>query len=155
MVPIVRVTREHGYPVPKTFVDACFALIDFRFRWFVTPWIVKILWAICMTGMILWSGQLLYDYCIPAEPAANAATTNIQILGANATGIEPSAETTGQWQFEPLDGQPFLQSHVLRLLARLTALFVGLLCIRVVCEAAIVLIRAATDLSELKGRNLR
>ena len=57
LTPIVRTYREQGYPVPKTFVDACIALFDFRFRSFVTPWIVKILWALSVSCMILWAGK--------------------------------------------------------------------------------------------------
>ena len=67
-----------------------------------------------------------------------------------ATTAASAIGATGEWQFEPLGDQPFLQSTFFRFLISVGAMFVGLLCIRVVCEAAIVLLRAANDLHDLK-----
>ncbi|MCH5372484.1 MAG: DUF4282 domain-containing protein, partial [Planctomycetes bacterium] len=133
-MPVVRPYREQGYPVPKTFMAACAALLDFRFRSFVTPWIAGILWAFSVLCSILWTGKLAYENLVPAAP--------------------PAAEigTRGEWQFEPLGEQPFLQSTFLRFVFTVSAVLVGLLCIRVGCEAAVVLLRAANDLHDLKSK---
>ena len=141
-IPIVRPSREQGYPVPRTFVDACIALLDFRFRSFVTPWIVKILWGFCVAGMILWMRKLAYVSFLEAEVPETAT-------------VATASEVTVEWQFEPLAGQPFLESPFFRFLVSVGAMFCGLLCFRVMCEGAIVLFRAANDLHDLKQQSTR
>ena len=137
--------RDRGYYVPRTIGGACLALVDLRFRAFVTPWIVRILWPICLAVALLWSSQLVYETFIQGE-----------VVGApDATEASADTPSSDGWQFQPLADQPFLQSQLFRLLVTLAGIFVSLLVMRVFCEAAIVLFRSAIDVHDLKQQRKR
>ena len=91
-----------------------------------------------MLCAVLWTGKLAYENFIQDEVPATSA--------GSAVGVP------GEWQFEPLGDQPFLQSSYFRFFITLGVMFIGLLCIRVLCEAAIVLLRAANDLHDWKTK---
>tara|TARA_B110000495_G_C22998468_1_gene588979 strand:+ start:865 stop:1701 length:837 start_codon:yes stop_codon:yes gene_type:complete len=133
--PRIRAVREDALIVPRTFPDAFCALFDFRFRFFITPWIIKFLWAIAFAVALLFVIQLGYDSLI--SPNLNA-TNNTEQSGQN-------------WQFEPLDGMPLLSVPAVRYLMIAMAVFCGLLMFRVICESCIVRFQVAANISELKS----
>ena len=55
-IPLIHRRHEPGYPVPKSFGKACLAFFDVRFRVFVTPWIITILWSLAILGLLIQPG---------------------------------------------------------------------------------------------------
>lgn len=136
--PNVRTLPEASITVPKTFVDAIVALFDFRFRRFVTPWIIKILWALCVTLIALSVLKLTYE-------------SLLQPMMSEPSNADPSNAGSGEgWVLEPLEGQSFLESRFLHYVVAVGIAGVTLLCVRVVLESAIVLFRVATDLGQMR-----
>lgn len=131
--PMIRDTREKPFPVPKTFVDALLALFDFRFRSFITPWIVKIVWVICVAAAMLSVVKLGYDMFV--EPAVGETVTSSASPG---------------WQFDPLAGQTLWQSALVRFFLAVLGIGMLLIAVRVVCEGAIVFFHVANSVSDLK-----
>jgi hypothetical protein len=131
------VIRSHSaveFPVPRTFVDAIQTLLlDFRFRRFVTPWIVKILWATCLLLAILSIAKLGYDFFI--QPSMSSPSE-----GAGR----------GNWQFGPMNEQPLLLMRILIFAISALITSIIILCIRVICEMVIVVFVTSGDLNELR-----
>ena len=137
-IPLIHRRHEPGYPVPKSFGKACLAFFDVRFRVFVTPWIITILWSLAILGLLIGVATLGYETFLQEETAS----------------AEPLAaeESQGRWEFEPLADQPFLKTKLVHFFWQASLLCIGLLVVRVLCEAAVVLLRAATDLHEWKSQ---
>ncbi|MGI9471849.1 MAG: DUF4282 domain-containing protein [Rubripirellula sp.] len=133
-VPEIRGGRENPFPVPKTFLDACLALFDFRFRFFITPWIIKIVWAMCVTIAMLSIVKLGYDAFIQPSIAEDART---------------SAATSG-WQFEPLEGESLWRSSTFRFVMAVFGIGLMLVITRVICEACIVFFHVANHVNDLR-----
>jgi len=123
------------FPVPKRFLDAAMALFDFRFRYFITPWIIKILWGLTVAAALIWFTRLTYDLWI--QPSMDAP------------GPRPPEGATG-WEFEPLAGQSFFQSRGFVFAFQSGIILLWMLLARVVMETIIVFFRVASDISELK-----
>lgn len=130
----IRSHREEAFPVPRTFVDAAQTLVlDFRFRRFVTPWIIKILWGMTLLLAVLSISKLGYEFF-----------------------LEPSMPNPGQeggrsnWQFGPLHEQPLLLMRILifSISALLTLMVV--MCVRVICEMILVLFLAGGDVRQVQ-----
>jgi hypothetical protein len=131
---VVRSHRAAAFPVPRTFLDAVQTLfLDFRFRRFITPWIVKILWAISLLLAILSIAKLGYDFFI--QPSMSTPSE-----GAGR----------GNWQFGPINEQPLLVMRILIFAIWASIASIVVLCIRVICEMIIVVFLASGDLSELR-----
>lgn len=123
------------FPVPKRFLDAAMALFDFRFRYFITPWIIKILWGLTVGLALIWFTRLTYDFWI--QPSLDAP------------GPRPPEGASG-WQFEPLAGQSVFRSPAFIFAFQSGTLLVWMLLARVVMETIIVFFRVAQDIAELK-----
>ncbi len=134
-VPAIRSLREHNFPVPKTFLDAAAALFDFRFRHFITPWIIKILWALAVAAAVLWLAKLGAEMFI--SPSLQTETA-----------LAP--EASGGWQFEPLQGNSIFQTRIFLYGTATFVVGVLLLCARMALEAGIVFFYVASDIRELK-----
>lgn len=127
--------HQQTFPVPKRFFDAALALFDFRFRYFITPWIVKILWAVAVTAALLWLMRLTYDLWI--QPSVDAPGPRVD-------------DGTPGWEFEPLAGQSLFQSRGFVYAINSGGAFLLLLCLRVVMESLVVFFRVSSDIAELK-----
>lgn len=133
-------TRQQTFPVPKRSHEAALAFFDFRFRYFVTPWIIKILWSITVTVTLLWLAVMTYSLWVqPSMDAPGPRTVD----GASS------------WEFTPLANQSFFQTNLFSylLLSGITLLLV--LLARVALEFMIVFFRIATDIAELKRMFLK
>lgn len=130
----IRNWQEDGLLVPRTLPDAFFAFFDFKFRYFITPWIVKLLWVMGVTAAIIMVVRLGYDNLFSPE-------LNAEIAAENATNT---------WQFEPLGGKPLLSFPAARYFVYVLGIFCGTLLLRVACEAFIVMFRVAGSLAEIK-----
>ncbi len=106
---------------------------DFRFQRFITPWIVKILWAISLLLAILSITKLGYDFFI--QPAMSTPS--------QGAGV-------GNWQFGPINEQPLLLMRILIFAISASITCIIVLCIRVICEMILVLFLAGGDVSELR-----
>jgi Domain of unknown function (DUF4282) len=126
---------DDAFPVPRTFAGAVGALVtDFRFRRFVTPWIVKILWAICCLLVVVSLLALGYDFIVqPAIPTPEPKTS------------------AGQWEFQPLNSQPFLQARLVVFSLYSSLVCLAILCIRVCCELVLIFFRVGGDLTEVRN----
>ena len=133
-------TRHHSFPVPKHSHEAALAFFDFRFRYFVTPWIIKILWSITVTVTLLWLAVMTYSLWI--QPSVDAPGPR-------------TVDGPNRWEFTPLANQSFFQSDffAFALLCGITLLLV--LLARVALEFLIVFFRIATDIAELKRTFLK
>tara|TARA_Y100000385_G_scaffold285193_1_gene344662 strand:- start:4 stop:903 length:900 start_codon:yes stop_codon:yes gene_type:complete len=130
----IRNWQEDGLLVPRTLPDAFFAFFDFKFRYFITPWIVKLLWFMGVTAAIIMVVRLGYDNLFSPELNAEIATE----------------KATNTWQFEPLGGKPLLSFPAARYFVYVLGIFCGTLLLRVACEAFIVMFRVAGSLAEIK-----
>lgn len=127
-------SRDDGYSVPKSFLDAVGVILgDFRFRRFATPWIVKILYAIAMLIAVLSILKLGYDFFVQPSMTAPGPPT-----------------ASGGWEFEPIEGQPFLQTKAVIFVIYSSAVAIAILCLRLLFEIALVLFRAGGDLTEVQ-----
>ena len=133
-VPSIRGGRENPFPVPKTLFDAFLAIFDFRFRTFITPWIVKIVWALCVVAATMSAVKLGYDMFL--EPSLDAYPT--------ASSSDPG------WQFDPLAGQALWQSSSVRFILELLGIGLLLIALRVVCEGAILFFYVANRVNDLQ-----
>ena len=135
--------------VPETFGSALIALFDFRFRYYITPWIIKITWAVCVVLALV--AFLFFTVGFLIQPLVHSADVHTNVQTEIPEGMEIGDQRPrGNWQFQPPD---FLAENTGRVVAYLsTALFFGfiLLYLRMVLETAIVLFRIAIDLGELK-----
>ncbi len=134
--------------VPATLGAALGALFDFRFRYFVTPWIVKITWATCVVLSILALLVLTVVYVI--QPIVVSAESQAGSGEMIADGTGTPGRSPGDWQFQP---PTIMADNLGRVITYcMTVLFFGfgLLYLRMFLEAAIVLFRIARDLSDLK-----
>ncbi|MDB4621534.1 DUF4282 domain-containing protein [Rubripirellula sp.] len=131
----IRNWHDEKLSVPRTLPDAFFALFDFRFRFFITPWIIKILWAIGITIALLMVLRLGYD---------NLISPNLSVE------VDPEQDNRS-WQFEPLEGKPFFSFPAVRYLMFVLVIFCSVLMLRVICEACIVMFRIAGNLTEIKA----
>ena len=129
----IRNWQEDKLLVPRTLPDAFFALFDLKFRFFITPWIVKLLWVIGIATALLMVVRLGFDHFFSPELNAEMATD----------------KTTSSWQFEPLGGKPLLSFPAARYFVYVLAIFCGTLLLRVACEASIVMFRIAGSLAEI------
>lgn len=123
------------FPVPKRFLDAALTLFDFRFRYFITPWIIKILWGIVVAASLIWFTRLTYDLWI--QPSMDAPGPR-------------TAESATGWEFEPLAGQSIFQSRGFVFAFQSGVILLYLLCARVAMETTIVFFRVASDFAEMK-----
>jgi len=130
----IRNWQEDGLLVPRTLPDAFFAFFDFKFRYFITPWIVKLLWFMGVTAAIIMVVRLGYDNLFSPE-------LNAEIAAEKATNT---------WQFEALGGKPLLSFPAARYFVYVLGIFCGTLLLRVACEAFIVMFRVAGSLAEIK-----
>ncbi len=133
-------TRQQAFPVPKHSHQAALAFFDFRFRYFVTPWIIKILWSITVTVTLLWLAVITYSLWV--QPSMDAPGPR-------------TVDGVSSWEFTPLANQSFFQTNLFSylLLSGITVLLV--LLARVVLEFMIVFFRIATDIAELKRTFLK
>ncbi|MEM8669646.1 MAG: DUF4282 domain-containing protein [Planctomycetota bacterium] len=129
---------NQAFPVPKRFADAALTLFDFRFRYFITPWIVKILWGLTVMLALLWVSKLTYDVWI--QPSLEAPGPRTE-------------DGTPRWEFEPLggeSGQSIFQSRAFGFAVQCGTIMVFVLIARMLMETAIVFFRVASDIAELK-----
>ncbi|MGI9468608.1 MAG: DUF4282 domain-containing protein [Rubripirellula sp.] len=130
----IRNWQEDNLLVPRTLPDAFFAFFDFKFRFFITPWIVKLLWFIGITAAIVTAVRLGYDNLFSPELDTEVAAEQ---------GVK-------NWQFEPLGGKPLLSFPAARYFFYALVIFCSTLLLRVACEVSIVMFRIAGSLAEIK-----
>ena len=125
--------------VPDTLTSAMLALFDFRFRYFVTPWIIKISWGAAVALCVLW--LLYFTFTYGLQPIVESASTD----------LDGTAEfARGAWEFQPPSA---VSPGLARTLMYLTVVFgtgCAMLYLRVLLEFAIVMFRIAIDLGEVK-----
>ena len=145
------VIGRRALTVPETFGAAFLALFDFRFRYFITPWIVKITWGTCVVVTLIW--LVIFTIGFVIQPLVRSAETGMgsdEMVVTEGVAGSP-ARSRGSWEFQP----PSMVSQNLgRIIAYATMILCygfGLLYLRVLLELAMVMFRISTDLSELKN----
>ncbi len=135
--------------VPETFGGALLALVDIRFRYFITPWIVSLTWAASV--VLAAFAFVLFTFAFLIQPISGDAPTDTSVPGADVRmetggGLSQSPE----WEFQP---PAAVRGQFGRIIAYggviLAAGFV-LLYLRVLFEGAIVVFRIATDLHDIR-----
>ena len=134
-------THHHGMKVPNTCVDACFAIFDFRFRYFITPWIVRIQWALFVTFVLGLLALVIFN--VTVSPLLDSLTD----------GAEPSRRQMPpipSWQFSPPEFLRGPASKAFALFFFVGACAAALLYVRLILESVIVFFRIAEDLSAVR-----
>ncbi len=139
-----------GMRVPKDVASAAMALFDFRFRYFITPWIVKLQWIICVvTGCLLLA---VGTFAMVVSPVLESTSSQLD-QDMSGRGNPPI-----QWQQSPPSSISWLArtwnsstARVMRYIVFVATLISGLLIIRLCLEFAIVFFRIANDIGELKS----
>ena len=131
-----RLHYSDAYPVPRRFLGAIQVLFtDFGFRRFVTPWIVKTIWVICLAVAVV--SVLFMGYTFLVAPSVD-------------TGVLPTG-TAGKWEFQPTEGGGSTSlNRLLMFLSYTISITVGILLVRMIGELIIVLIRASGEISEVR-----
>jgi hypothetical protein len=135
--------------VPESFGGAMVALFDFRFRYFITPWIVSITWA---TSVVLAAfAFVVFTFSFLLQPISTTAPTdrNRTVIEGTETPAGAVSKSPG-WEFQP---PAALRGHFGRIIAYggvILAGGFGLLYLRVLFEGAIVAFRIASDLHEVR-----
>ena len=131
---------RHGMKVPRTLTEACFAIFDFRFNSFITPWIVRIQWALFVAFILGFFALVLFNLTL--GPAIEWIAGEIP---------DPrSSRSPSAWR---LVLPEFLTGWLARLFAMST--FAGvcaaaLLYVRLILESVIVFFRISEDLSAIR-----
>ncbi len=130
----IRLSGGDAFPVPKTFLSAAQTLfVDFRFKRFITPWIIKILWGFTLAAAAL--ATLIFSYELFIQPSMPA----------------PGPRTgQGEWQFQPIAGQSFLQHRLLAFALWTAVTMLVILVLRVLFELIIVFFRVSGDVVEFR-----
>ncbi len=140
--------------VPTTFGAAVVGFFDFRFRYFVTPWIVKITWGICVVLAVIAMCIFTVNYLL-RPLVSSAESTSGQSMSFEGDGTMPESvrietRSSGQFEFQP---PTLVEQNMQRFIvygATMTFVFFLLLSLRMSLELAIVLFRIAGDLGTLK-----
>jgi hypothetical protein len=135
--------------VPESLGGAMVALFDFRFRYFITPWIVSITWA---TSVVLAAfAFVVFTFAFLLQPISVTNPADRKITSIEGTGTPAGAVSRSPgWEFQP---PAALRGHVGRIIAYggvILAGGFGLLYLRMLFEGAIVAFRIATDLHEVR-----
>ena len=135
--------------VPESFGGAVVALFDFRFRYFITPWIVSITWA---TSVVLAAFALVvFTFAFLQQPISTttAADRDLTSVGGTDSPVRAVSKSPG-WEFQP---PAALRGQFGRIIAYggvILAGGFGLLYLRVLFEGAIVAFRIASDLHDVR-----
>lgn len=135
--------------VPESFGGAMMALLDFRFRYFITPWIVSITWA---TSVVLAAfAFVVFTFSFLLQPISTTDPTdrNRTVTEGTETPADAVSMSPG-WEFQP---PAALRGQFGRIIAYggvILAGGFGLLYLRVLFEGAIVAFRIASDLHEVR-----
>jgi hypothetical protein len=144
--------------VPSTLGAAFFAVFDFRFRYFVTPWIIRVFWGLTVFVMLAFLLLMVfvtvlspaYHLMASAMPDAVSTEANDYLPERGLPYERPAAFDGPGWTRSIAK---FVRGGVARVFG-LAFLIVSaaatLLWIRLVLETSIVLFRMAEDLSETK-----
>jgi hypothetical protein len=149
-----RTTRSRRSPVPEDLVSALLAFFDFRFRYFVTPWIVRGLYALFVAIMFL----LAALFCMGLL-ADGAATGMKAVFGSNPVSPRPQTPYGG-FEIDSPDSfesssDSFSVTELLGSVMSVSVLFLSLfvfplLSVRVICEAVILFFRIAEDTGDIR-----
>jgi hypothetical protein len=142
-------TRRHRkrppLTVPKSLSAALLALFDFRFQYFITPWIIKIYWAFAVimigTGLVFSIGSYAIS---PIVSAVSNDTESSDQYNYNSGSSRNSS---------PIKMPKFVRSisaASIGVVVTLIAAVTFLLFLRVFLELAIVAFRIAEDMSDVR-----
>ncbi|MCG8651717.1 MAG: DUF4282 domain-containing protein [Pirellulales bacterium] len=136
--------------VPETLGQAFFSLFDFRFRYFVTPWIIKVAWAFFVTLALI--GLVVFTLVFLLQPITQSAQTDLSDVEINLSDPNaPSpAASSGAWQFQPPSLVSENSGRVVAYVVTVVYFGLMLLFLRMALELALVLFRIAVDLREVK-----
>jgi len=163
VAPKQRSNHRKKMIVPETFWKAFLALFDFRFQYYVTPWIIKIYWAGCVAFAVVLFAILFFSLLISptVDAMSNAADSvpsswqdNDRDSPAETPAWESEPERSPKWEF---NWNPFrlIGVQFARILVAFGLLIWGafvLLLIRLTLESMIVFFRIAEDLSEIRNQ---
>jgi hypothetical protein len=130
-----RPNHSDTYPVPRRFLGVIQVLFtDFGFRRFITPWIVKTIWVICLSVAVV--TILFMGYLLLVAPAS--------------TDVMPKG-TAGSWEFQPTEGGgSMFTSRLFLFLTYASFITIGTLTMRMFGELIIVFVRASGEISEVR-----
>lgn len=140
---------KHTLIVPQTLGAAMLAIFDFRFRYYITPWIIKITWGICVVLATL--AFVLFTVGFVIRPLVSSAASDSGSVDVVITDdFGRSNASPGNWAFEPPTTVMVNMWRIIGYTSMFLAYGFGLLYLRMFLETAIVLFHIATDLSDIR-----
>lgn len=148
-VNVKAVRRSYGRRdmiVPKSLTEAFFALFDFRFKYFITPWIVRMQWALFVSFVLGAIAIVLFTFVI----------SPLMELMPESRGVSPAAEVAPAtrsrptWEFNPPALLRNQAARVFAICSFLGACAAALLYVRLLLESVIVFFRIAEDLTAVR-----
>ncbi|QDT02215.1 hypothetical protein K227x_05870 [Rubripirellula lacrimiformis] len=149
--------------VPSTIGAAFFAIFDFRFRYYITPWIIRIQWAVFVTAVVLLMAIVTFTTIV--APFAESLSSNLPDTAssrASRDNTDAGSRSSSAWAPQPpspsvlpgwIGGVGKFVASKLGQAAVLLFFFGGciasLLYVRLILESAIVFFRIAEDIANV------
>ncbi len=143
-------SSRQSMKVPKNLTSAFFAIFDFRFRYFITPWIVRIQWMICVVTGILILG--VGSFAMVVSPLLESSPTQYTpgFNGGDYTPprLQQPRSTTSSWISKAWNSGA---AHAMGYIAFVASVLSWLLILRLLLEFVIVFFRIAEDMGDVKS----
>lgn len=139
--------------VPPTLGAAFFAIFDFRFRYFVTPWIVRAQWAIFVSIVLMLMALVLFGTVV--SPILDFVASNMPEGATGGSSPSPDWSTPTGRSSGPSWTQDifkFVGSSIGKafgLVAFFGTCVASMLYVRLLLESVIVFFRIAEDMSSV------
>lgn len=157
-VEVHRSTRlgrgRDAFIVPETLGAAMLAIFDFRFRYYITPWIIKISWCVCVIfatiALTLFAIGLLIRPALRSISSGDSGGREIEINISESQGFPQSSTSTGGWEFDPPSEFLMNSWRVFTFVVVVIGYGFILLYLRMLLETLIVVFHIATDMSAVR-----
>lgn len=163
-VPAVKVRRGSAsgladrHRPSMTAATSWFDLFDFKFEKYLTPWIIRLTWAVALVVSAVWLAMLLFGVVwtlIPSAAEANLSQTQLRAeQELTSPGLEaPETESPrSRLKWRPLKLPPQVVLATAMALTTIIAIMVCLLWVRVFLETVIVVFNIATTLKDIERK---
>ena len=118
------------------FVDAFFALFDWRFQRYLTPWVVRVTWVVFLALVVMWLLTLCLGVIVSILPFDPPAPANREF---------------GQFTQPQSSGLSLFARYIAGLVTMVTLSLLGVLWVRVTLELIIVRFNMAESLRSLEN----
>ena len=118
------------------FIDAFFALFDWRFKRYLTPWVVRVTWIVFLALVAMWLLTICLGVVISLFPFDSPAPANRRFP---------------QFDKPESSGLPLYARYIAGLITMVTTSILGVLWVRVILELVVVRFNMAESLRSLEN----